>query len=63
MEISNRFLDLKTTWSFKPANVGKVLAKRVQAKKRLSENPNDIEAMQMLSDADAQVIFEHFFFI
>uniref|UniRef100_A0A915AJ97 Protein SON n=2 Tax=Parascaris univalens TaxID=6257 RepID=A0A915AJ97_PARUN len=38
-----------------PANVGKVLAKRVQAKKRLSENPNDIEAMQMLSDADAQM--------
>uniref|UniRef100_A0A915AM85 Protein SON n=1 Tax=Parascaris univalens TaxID=6257 RepID=A0A915AM85_PARUN len=41
-----------------PANVGKVLAKRVQAKKRLSENPNDIEAMQMLSDADAQDLFK-----
>ncbi|KHN77498.1 Protein SON [Toxocara canis] len=38
-----------------PANVGRVLARRVQAKKRLTEDPNDVEAMNMLKEADDQM--------
>lgn len=38
-----------------PANVGKVMAKRIQARKRLSTDPNDFEAMKMLKEADEQM--------
>uniref|UniRef100_A0A915Q2L8 G-patch domain-containing protein n=1 Tax=Setaria digitata TaxID=48799 RepID=A0A915Q2L8_9BILA len=40
-----------------PANVGRVMAKRIKASKLLAKDPNDYEARQLLKEADDQAIF------
>ncbi|VDN45482.1 unnamed protein product [Gongylonema pulchrum] len=38
-----------------PANVGIVMAKRIEANKRLAQDPNDCEARRMLQESEDQV--------
>ncbi|VDK72969.1 unnamed protein product [Onchocerca ochengi] len=40
-----------------PANVGRVMAKRIKATKLLAKDPNDYEARNLLKEADDQAIF------
>lgn len=41
--------------NLQPTNVGKVMAQKIEASRRLSNDPNDFEAQQLLAMAESQV--------